>query len=281
LAVSEKPENRVGKKYKLFAMALTSNSDVFARFHESGFNTIINEIMLQRPKIFNYATQNVLMYNGFCSPITVNPILASMGIEKCTIVDKFPIAGAADNSTGIDYCVQIKELQIDFQPSNQIQLPPELGNLALQQFALKGRVCAGMNCGGRIKSKKTIRKLEDLSSAKITGLDFHPFDILEMICFCLDLYAKVVIIRENNFLKIKIFGIELQEITPVGLENTIECYLKQMLDSVVLPKMQIAIEDLVFNAGSYFSLGLTPISTAVPYNPDVSNDSLSLFINLT
>jgi hypothetical protein len=276
-------------------MALTNNSPIFARFHESGFNTIINEMMLQRPKLFNYATDAVLRYNSLCSPIVIDPILDSMGIEKCTVVDKLPIIGLTGASDGIDFCAQIAELKIDFQPSNQIQLPPELGSLTLQEFSLKGRFCAGISCGGVIRSVKPNRRLEDLKTVKEnssrksddlkdvqgTGLIFRPFfETLNMMCFCLDLFAKVVLVRENSFLKLKLVGIELQDISPLGLENSMECYLKQVLDSVIFPKMKLALSDLVFNAGSYFSIGLSPISAAIPSNPNISNDNISLFINL-
>lgn len=95
--------------------------------------------MLQRPKVFNYATQSVLGHNSLCSPIAVNPILETMGIETCTIVDRLPIVGLNDPSQGVDFCAQVTELKIDFQPSNQITLPPELTSLGVQEFSLKGR----------------------------------------------------------------------------------------------------------------------------------------------
>ena len=101
-----------------------------------------------------------------------------------------------------------------------------------------------------------------------------------MMCFCLSLYAKVVLVRENDSLKLKLVGIELEDIAPLGLENSIECYLKQMLDTVVFPKMKLAVKDLIFNAGNYFTLELAPVSSSIPFNPNISNDSLSIFINL-
>lgn len=260
-------------------MALTSNSDIYGGFNESAFNTIIREVMEQRPQMFNYATENVVKFNSFCSPIKVNPILDSMGIQKSTVVPKMPIVGSTNSTEGIDFCIQLKEFKIDFQPSNQIILPVELGSLALQEFSLKGGVCAGINCGG-FSPKKSIKDLKDLKKDKQIGLQFHPIEKLNMMCFCLDLIAKVVLVRENNFLVLKLAGIEIVDIAPLGLENSIECYLKQMLNEVVFPKMKIAIQDMVFNAGSYFSVGMTPISTNVPYNPNISNDKLSVFLNL-
>jgi hypothetical protein len=40
------------------------------------------------------------------------------------------------------------------------------------------------------------------------------------------------------------------------------------------------VKDRVFSVGDYFRIGLTPISKALPNNPDVSKDHLSLFLNI-
>ncbi|WP_452220982.1 hypothetical protein [Lacinutrix salivirga] len=285
-------------------MTLTEHSDAMGRFQESAFNTILNEFMLQNPKTFNYATAKVKRNNRFCSPIAVNPILNAMGIDKSTLVPKLPIIGSTDPSLGVDYSVQIKELKVDFSPASSIQLPSELGGLAIQQFALKGKVCAGLGCGQIIsnwidndvflseikgspiklskdKLKVSKAKLKKDKALKIgKGLVFAPLDLFKMNCFCLSLYAKVVLIREGNFLKLRLVGIELEDISPLGLENSIECYLKQMLDTVVFPKLKLSVEDLMFNAGSYFSVGLTPTSAALPFNPNISNNYLSIFLNI-
>ena len=101
-----------------------------------------------------------------------------------------------------------------------------------------------------------------------------------MHCFELSLFAKAVVINDGNNLKLKLSGIELEDIKPLGLENSIECYLKQMLDQGVFSKMKIALEELSLNVGSYFNIGFTPTSTAVPYNPNVSNNYLSIFLNI-
>ena len=261
-------------------MALTSNSHLFAKFHEKAFNNIIAQVMLQRPSVFNYATNDVAKFQSLCKPIELNPTLASLGVEKVTIVPKMPIVGLNDPAVGLDYCLQLKEFVIDFQPSNQIQLPPELGVLALQEFSLKGSLCAGVSCGG-LKNIDIYKVDIDGKKNKLKkGISFLPVERLNMMCFCLDLFAKVVVVRENSYIKLKLVGIELQDITPLGLENSIECYLKQVLDLVIFPKLRIALSDLVFNAGDYFSLTLTPVSAAVPFNPNVSNDSISVFINI-
>lgn len=127
-------------------MALTSNCDALVRLNESAFNNIIREIMLQRPAMFNYATNQLISSNTFCSAIAMNPILANMNVQRVTEVDPLPIVGAPSGSGGVNYCMQIKDLKIDFNPGNQITLPPELGTLGSQEIGLKGTVCAGLSC---------------------------------------------------------------------------------------------------------------------------------------
>jgi hypothetical protein len=79
---------------------------------------------------------------------------------------------------------------------------------------------------------------------------------------------------------LKVTGIEIQDIAPLGLENMIECYLKQVLSLSVLPKMKIALSKLIFDVESYFTVGVTPVSATVPVNPDVASDNLSVLIDL-
>lgn len=287
-------------------MPLTNFSDVVGIFPESVFNTIIDEIMQQRPSIFNYATQALIKEKNFCSPIKVKPVLQNMGVDLCTKIDKIPIPGSTNPNSGLDFCVQLKEFKVDFNPVNTITLPRELGSLAIQQFALKGTVCAGISCGTRlkftpidlidikpgtikpIKPKNKPLRANDIKPLDInikdleitTGLNFNPFNTSRLTCFCLSFFVKLTVVREGGFLKLRLLGIEIQDIAPLGLENAIECYLKKLLDEVVFPKLKLAIEDLSFNVKDYFTIGLTPISAQVPFNPNVSNDQLSIFLNI-
>jgi hypothetical protein len=100
--------------------------------------------MIQNPRTFNYTTSQIINSNGYCSTIAVHPDFNSTGEAICAKVDKIPIVETT--SSGFDFCIQLKELKVDFNPSSVIQLPTELGNLALQQFALKSKVCAGLKC---------------------------------------------------------------------------------------------------------------------------------------
>ncbi len=276
-------------------MSLTSNCDALARLNESAFNNIIREVMLQRPSLFNYATKELITSNTFCSAIPMNPVLeSSMNVPKVTEVDKFPIIGAPAGTPGVNYCMQITEMAVDFNPSNQITLPPELNALGSQEIALKGTVCAGIACKDAIRiddilhasvafgivNKAGITKKTASKKIKGKGLRFNDFFTKKLNCFCLSFYAKARVTQENVYLKLKVTGIEIQDLTPVGLENAIECYMKQVLDMAVLPKMKIALIELVYNVKTYFTVGLAPVSPQIPFNPDVSNNELSVFVKL-
>jgi hypothetical protein len=260
-------------------MSLTSNCDALARLNESAFNNIIREIMLQRPALFNYATKSLIASGTFCAPIAVNPVLANMNIAKATEVDPLPVIGAPAGTPGVNYCMQIRELRIDFHPGNAIALPPELSTLGSQEVALKGTVCAGIACNDRIR----VRDMELAGVVRrdlARGLHFSDYLRGGLLSFCLSFYAKVRVVQVNGFLVLKVTGIEIQDIAPLGLENMIECYLKQVLSLSVLPKMKIALSKLIFDVESYFTVGVTPVSATVPVNPDVASDNLSVLIDL-
>ncbi len=273
-------------------MPLTSNCDALVRLNESAFNNVIREVMLQRPSLVNFATKELIASDTFCVKIAMNPVLEGMNIPKVTEVDPFPIAGAPSGTPGMNYCMQVRELKIDFTPGNQFSLPPELNSLSSQEIGLKGTVCAGVSCrdvirvGEIVNTAATVGIANTGAAAAATtripdrGLRFRDYFPKNMHCFCLSFFAKVKILQANGFLKMKVTGIEIQDLEPTGLENAIECYIKQVLDYAVLPKMKMAVSDLVFNAKSYFTLGLAPVSTQIPNNPDVSNNELSVFIKL-
>lgn len=264
-------------------MALTDHSDLAARFHESAFNQLIVEFMRQRPDLFNYATSRIGNNDKFCHQINVDPVYREMEFPLFTEVPLMPIPTLAP-SAGMNYCFQLTDLKIDFRPESEITLPAELGSLSRQQFSLMGKVCGGVACEQSIFTNP--ERLKELEKAKAklkrssSGSIFLPFDLLHVNCFCLKLFAKLIIDRDTEFLRLKLIALELEDISPLGLENSIECYLQNVLNKVVFPQIQIALKDLVFNASDYFSISLAPISGDIPFNPDVSNNNLSVYLNI-
>lgn len=46
-------------------MAFTDSSDLFASFHEDGFNRLISHVMQQRPSLFNYRMNMTTLVDSF------------------------------------------------------------------------------------------------------------------------------------------------------------------------------------------------------------------------
>ena len=80
----------------------------------------------------------------------------------------------------------------------------------------------------------------------------------------------------------KVDGMEIVDIKPEGLENSIECYLNMVLQLVILPRTSVALEALVFDIMNMVSLTLTPTptSTTLPNNPAIEDDQLKVYIDM-
>lgn len=280
-------------------MPLTSNCDAIGIFPEDAFNKIIDLIRYQMPSTFNYATENLIKQKQFCNRIYADPVLEQMGKTIVTKVDRVPVFGS---NSGFDFCLQVKELKLDFHPSNTVVLPPELGSLAVQQFALSLKICAGLACGNftqvvfnpKVITSNVVKTpsanvsdLKNLSKKKISeifnmdrGIVFNPFYDNGLSCFCMEVFAKLTVINDSNFLSLKLIGLEIKDIEPVVLENIIECYVKKLLQETVFPKMKIAMSKLIFGLDSYATVSPMPINPTIPFNPSVTNNNLTVYLKV-
>lgn len=258
-------------------MAFTDNCDVFGSVHEDGFNNIVNHIQHQRPSLFNYGTIEMLNRKGeFCHPIIAHPSVQRFNNPLITVSPHLPIPGY-NGSYGMSYIMQLTKVKIDFHPET-INLPPELKPMNEQQFALQASFCVGLGC----PEKGFIKEISDSDNGKDDkkgeinqGLPFRKLN-----CFCLDVFAVLHVERSNGDMRMRLDGFEIVDIEPEGLENGLECYVESILRLSLLPKLKISLNDLVFNIESYVSINPTPISSAVPFNPSIEKDQLSVFINL-
>lgn len=113
-----------------------------------------------------------------------------------------------------------------------------------------------------------------------------PSAIASMIgtpqCFCLDVYAKARIeiagTGNNRYLAIRLEGVEIADIQPAGLENSLECYLASVLRVGLLPHFRLALDTMVLQIPSFASLSITPVP--VQFNPAIEQDQLKIFINV-
>ena len=108
----------------------------------------------------------------------------------------------------------------------------------------------------------------------------------EVECFCLQLFAVVhlEILRTatGEQLAIRLDGVEIVDIRPEGLENSLECYIAATLRVGVLPRVRIALDTMIFELGKFATLAIspTPTSGAVPRNPALEEDQIKVFINV-
>lgn len=264
-------------------MPLTSNCDAIGIFSEEAFNKIIRQVMYQMPSTFNYATKKLITQNNFCSSIYADPVLIQMGKTVVTKIDKIPVFGS---DSGLDFCMQVKDFKLDFHPNNTVVLPPELGDLSVQQFAMSMKINAGVLCGNSrfsaIKPKEVTLMKKKLSEVFLMdrGIVFNSFFRDKLSCFSMEAYAVLTIVNDSNFLSLKLIGLEIKDIEPVVLENIIEYYIKKVLQESVLPKMNIAISKLIFGLDSYASISPMPKSTAIPFNPSITNNKLTVYLKV-
>lgn len=281
-------------------MALTDSCDVFASLSEVTFNNLIANIRRQRPSLFNYGTQsfvvNPLM---MCSQIETSPGLPN-NQPRISFQPLIPVPGT-EGRWGMEYCMQLTKLQVDFHPG-QLNLPSQLNPpLSPQNLALRLQVCGGIGC----PSLDTLNKLgvaeaytypsvdsrmmlTDAHDQKVypRGIRELPIDQGKIHCFCLDLYAiasfRKETVGDDPILSVELKGLEIVNIQPEGLENTIECLLTTTIVLGMLPKIRLALNDIILSLGSYgkLKIGLTPISANVPFNPSVANDRFSVFVNI-
>jgi hypothetical protein len=279
-------------------MGLTDNCDIFASFHEDGFNQIINHIRRQRPSLFNYATADIAKNSELlCKAITPHPIVFIRNNPLVTIVDPLPIPGT---NYGVNFAVQLVELRIDFHPGDEFTLPPELNPpLKAQRLAIKLTLCGGIGCPPKDVVDQFIPIPEDPIQPGQTrppndreNVPLIPLPVRQLICFCLDAYAvggvRIVTYNGKPYLEPFLDGIEIVDIKPTGLENSLECYVGLILRLKVLPGLRILLRHAPLNltqgAPDLFpqptnvTLSPMPVSAALPNNPAIEEDLLKVFI---
>ena len=275
-------------------MALTSNSDFYVAVHDAGINRVIKHVMRQRPSLFNYGTSTLLSNSELlCKEIDVAPEVISAGNPIIKVLPPLPVLST---SLGLNFCVQATKGEIDFHPGNVFSLPPELNPLASQRFAVHFQACAGIGCPPRELSipRTPSYRLSGASSAKdIPGILTQPPRDLTVVpttkleCFCLDLFATggIKVSGPTGYQKMLmgVDGIEIVDLKPEGLENSLECYALLALNQGILPVIGDTISNVAFDFINLpDSLGNLRVSasTTVPNNPAIEDDQLKAFINL-
>jgi len=285
-------------------MAFTSHSNLFAAVHENGINATIGQLMLQRPSLFNYATLlfTQALSSKFCMPITPPP----GGGPLFTVEPQLPVLGAP-RPLGLDWCLQLSNVSIDLHPGNTLTLPPELGSLGPQHFALHLRACFGLACPDDLVVENLAAEMEALVAADmlraappsapptttsppvsgggvqpasaaraVRAADVQPVPSANVICSCLDVFGVghfewgAVSGFPGQFLKTRLDNLEIVDLVtdpPSNLEDMLECYLRTVLRLGVLPWLIVPMQTLVLNITKLLQDNDTPIGQHVTLVP--------------
>lgn len=285
-------------------MAFTDLSDLYGAINEEGINRVLRHVMRLRPSLFNYGTAQIAQNPELlCHKIDADPMVFARNNPLITIESPLPVLGT-NGLVGMNYCVQLVDVKIDFHPGNSITLPPELGVLKKQQFALSTKACAGLGC----PDEETLRALEKVfdrintpifvddfvNSNTLTHVPSHassdkrlnPIVIptRKLTCFCLEVFAvghiEIQQLGNRFIFKPKLDGLEIVDLRPQGMEDAIECYVASVIRLGLLPRLQVALEKIVFDQMSeILTVSLKP-TPGLPNNPAIEGDELKAFINM-
>ena len=303
-------------------MAFTDHSDLFAAVHENGINATIGQLMLQRPSMFNYATIlfTQALSSQFCLPIAPPP----GGGPLFTVEQQLPVLGAP-RPLGLDWCLQLTNVSVDLYPGHTLTLPPELDPIDSQQFALHLRACFGLACPNDQVVENLTAEMEAAVAASMlpgrpttgpaTGpaggggvqpapedrsgraAAVQPVPSTNVLCTCLELFGVghfqggTIGSDPQQWLKVRLDGLEVVDLVPSNLEDIVECYLRLVLRLGVLPRLIVPMQNLVLDItrmlrdngtaiGQHVTLVPAAVSADVPANPAVDHDQLKVFFNL-
>jgi hypothetical protein len=268
-------------------MAFTDHCDIFASFHEDGFNRLIGYVQQQRPSLFNYATAQLAANpDKLCEVIRANPIVGLRSNPLVTIVDLLPIPGT---EFGADFAAQVRDLHVDLHPGDEVALPADLAPpLKAQRLALSLKVCGGIACPPDAVIDQFIPPPKpEADPPPDPPPPRKPLPLGTVQCFCLDAFATGGLrFRQYGgiwYLEPFLEGFEIVDVAPAGLESSVECYVKLVVKLSVLPGLRIALETMSFKIlQNVINVQLLPVvgNPAVPNNPAIEEDQLKAFIQV-
>ncbi|MDF9796660.1 hypothetical protein OKW21_001923 [Catalinimonas alkaloidigena] len=110
------------------------------------------------------------------------------------------------------------------------------------------------------------------------------FPTQNISCFCLELFAKgqSTINANNDQFSLKLDGLEIVDLRPEGLENSLECYFLLVANNVIFPQVNEAVSSLLFGVFELGELGSLTFSapSSVANNPAIEENQLKLFMDV-
>lgn len=267
-------------------MAFTDNCDLYAAVHEDGINLVIGHVMRQRPSLFNYGTDYIAKHEQ----LWCNEVNRTQDVDKYnhqyifTVEGPIPIFGVDAPPVALNFCAQLVAAKVDFHPSNVITLPAELNPpLAEQHLAFQVRLCGALDCPS-----------DDLWGKIPPGLGLQekrlPPEVpptRHLNCFCLDAFLVGHVEHQVAFGQHWLVGVvdqvDIVDIKPDQLEDTLNCYLKTTANLILKEKLAIAMNLLLLNL-QLLNLAKITVQPSpnppIPNNPAVEQDQLKVFFDV-
>jgi hypothetical protein len=265
-------------------MTLTQACDVFAAVQDSGIDRLVRHVFRQRPSLVNYASAGLARQpERLCRPVDAHPIVAIRGNPFVGVLPPLPVA-LTNGAYAVDYSFQVTAVELDVHPADVVSLPAELfPPLGEQRLAVHAGACFGFGCPPQ----------EIVSRLPLPGDDDRPprepvvIPARELLCSCVDIFAvlgaDLVGPRGGQHVAGVFDGLEIVDLGPTELEDSIECYVGLVVRLGVLPRLRmplIAIPPLP--VGELFTIGLEPTPSAVvPNNPALEENQLKIFLDVS
>ncbi len=293
-------------------MAFTDHSNVYAAAHEAGFNKIVRWFARYRPTLVNYGTAWVAQepFRRLCQKPDVIQDIRDRGLAIVSVERPLPIP---TTPFGMNWSLQLTDLEIDFHPTSVFALPPELGErLEPQHFGLRLRACFGLGCpsrrleevlddlGARLgdvverevrddREQRDDRKdRDDREKPPDVEKPLVPIPTDGLTCWCLEAFVVGRIVHRERSgrhrVELELQGLELVDIAPDPLESIVECYARTVIKLVLLPRLSFELRAYTLGASDY--LGAVTVEPALggpnpaPHNPAVEDDQVKIYLNV-
>jgi hypothetical protein len=183
-------------------------------------------------------------------------------------------------------------VELDFFPSNVIQLPQELNPpLANQHVAFHVTVCGGIDCPSlEIIDGLPIGEGSPFGAAGNEGQKQVVPRPRKLLCFCVDAFVVAHVEIESaggdQWLVGKVDAVEIVDIKPDALEENLNCYLRTMFEALLREKLAIDLDKLFLDLAKALKNKLVKVSFSlspnppIPNNPAVEDDQVKAFLDL-
>jgi len=135
-----------------------------------------------------------------------------------------------------------------------------------------------------VQNYEVLRPLDPAELLRPQEDRVEVFPTQSISCFCLNLFAKgrSSIHPLNELFKLELDGIEIVDLRPVGLENSLECYLLLVANHGIFPQVNEAVSNLLFSSVQLGELGSLRLGAPaeVAHNPAIEEHQLKLFLNV-